>query len=189
MHLTSFARRVGMLVAAAVAVLVLAAPAAATAAPTMVSITVSPLHLTAPIVELTGEFRLTDQISVAAILGGGNVDIGLGTAIAYEFGAQGRYYVTGSFDGGLHVGAEALKVGLGGSGSSEGTTVGFSGEGFSVGAFAGYKHTFGFGLVLEAQLGYQKVFASGAASAEGTTVSGASSDAGPLLNLNIGYAF
>ena len=66
-----------------------------------VSVTVSPLHLVVPMVELTGEFRLDDKVGLAAI---GGVGSSAGVAL-WELGGQARYYFLGDFADGLLVGA------------------------------------------------------------------------------------
>lgn len=182
---------------AAAALMVLAglivAPSAFAEGETVVAITISPLHLIIPMAEVTGEFRLMDKVSVAGILGGGRLrGTSGGTDVdltIYELGAQGRYYVTGSFDSGLHVGVELLQLGITGGTTDGEVTASASGQGFSAGAFAGYKHTFGFGLVLDGQLGYSATLVKASASASGTSASGGSSSRSVLLNLNIGWAF
>ncbi len=169
------------------------APNAFAAGETSVAVTLSPLHLLIPMVEVTGEFRLMDNLSVAGILGGGRLQgISGDTEVdltIYEIGAQGRYYLTGSFQSGLHVGVELLQLGITGGATAGEISASASGQGFSAGAFAGYKHTFGFGLVLDGQLGYSVMLVKASASGEGASVSAGESSRGVLLNLNIGWAF
>lgn len=130
-----------------------------------VSVTVSPLHLVVPMVELTGEFRLDDKVGLAAI---GGVGSSAGVAL-WELGGQARYYFLGDFADGLLVGAEVLyaKASLGGA----------SANGLSPGVMAGGKTTFDFGLVLEAQAGGAWFQSGGGGSL------------GLLLNANLGWAF
>ena len=130
-----------------------------------VSITLSPLHLTVPLVELTGEFKVDDKVGLAAI---GGVGSSAGVAL-WELGGQARYYFLGDFADGLLVGAEVLyaKASLGGA----------SANGLSPGVMAGGKTTFGFGMVVEAQAGgawFQ---------------SGGGGNVGLLLNVNLGWSF
>src|SRR6187397_900116 len=61
------------------------------------SLTISPIHLTFPIVELTGEIRAHDKLGLAMVAGVGrytdkSVDI---SAAVYELGAQLRFYAIG----------------------------------------------------------------------------------------------
>jgi len=160
---------------------------------TKVALTISPLHLIIPMVEVTGEVRLLDKVSIAGILGGGRIQGASGSTnvdlTIYEIGAQARYYVTGSFDSGAQVGVELLQLGVTGGATDGEITASASGEGFSAGAFAGYKHTFGFGLVLDGQLGYSTTLVKASASGEGASASASQSGRGVLLNLNIGWAF
>src|SRR5687768_4310361 len=68
------------------------------------SLTMSPVHLALPVVELTGEFRLLDKLGVAAVAGAGNSS---GIFVG-EAGAQIRYYLIGTFIHGMQVGGEIL---------------------------------------------------------------------------------
>src|SRR6185369_10478727 len=72
----------------------------------IVSLTISPLHLTLPVLELTGEYRALDKLGVAVIAGVGRYTDNNLSAAAYEAGAQVRYYVVGDFRHGMQVGAE-----------------------------------------------------------------------------------
>lgn len=76
------------------------------------SVSVSPFHLLKreyppglvfqPFFEITGEGRLARQWGIAGILGGGVFR----DVPTWEIGAQGRYYLFGSFRGGVDVGIE-----------------------------------------------------------------------------------
>lgn len=135
-----------------------------------VSLTVSPIHLTIPVLELTGEARVHDRVGVAAVAGAGATT---GVTV-WELGAQGRYYPVGDFDHGMQLGAEVLGVG----GGDDGDTA----VGAALGPFLGYKIAARFGLTFEGQLGVQ--YAT-------VRANGGDSDAGvaPLLNLNLGWSF
>lgn len=132
---------------------------------TRVAITLSPLHLILPVVELTGEFKVAERASVAVIGGAGRTS---GVSL-WELGAQGRFFLLGDFADNVHVGAEALYAG----GASSGLTA----AGFSPGAFVGGKTTFDFGLVLDGQVGGAYYTSSGDGELD------------LLLNLNLGWAF
>ncbi len=112
--------------------------------------------------ELTGEFKLAERASAAAIVGVGRS----GGASLWELGAQGRFFLLGDFADNVHVGAEVLY----GRGSLSGATATL----LSPGAFVGGKTTFDFGLVLDGQVGGALYGSDGL---------------GLLLNLNIGFAF
>lgn len=146
-----------------------------------VSITFSPIHLTLPVFEVTGEYRLQDKMGVAAIGGGGSVD---GTTII-EAGAQFRYYVLGSFIHGAQVGAEAIFVHADASDSN----IEVTGQGFGLGPFVGYKIATNLGLTFDAQVGAQYVIATADASSGSAQASADDSDVIVLLNLNLGWSF
>lgn len=141
------------------------------------SLTVSPLHLLSPIVEVTGEGRVGPKVGLAGIVGAG----GASGVAAFELGAQGRYYPVGDFDHGMQVGAEVLTVMA--TASSGSTTA--TGLGISLGPFLGYKIAARFGLTFDAQLGvsYAAIQARGGGESE------SAAGVGPLLNLNLGWSF
>ncbi len=166
-----------------------AAPAAAQAEAASdhhtVAITISPIHLLGPIVELTGEVAASSKIGVSGLVGVGEID---GISV-FEVGAALRGYVVGDFDHGMQLGAEMLYVSVT---VDEGDTIegasGIAGKGsgFAVGPFIGYKITLDVGFTFEAQLGAQYFFAT----AEVDSGESASADGfAPLLNLNVGWAF
>jgi len=160
-----------------------------------VSVAFSPLHLTLPIVELTGEVRLHKLMSIAAIAGYGSVKLDYsGTppsgapdrATVYEIGGQYRFYPIGGFDNGLQLGLEALYIHAG----VENATASGVASGFAVGPFAGYKIITPVGFTFDGQLGVE--FITGKAQAQNTSGQSASTSGKttiPLLNLNIGWSF
>jgi hypothetical protein len=147
------------------------------------SLTISPLHLISPILELTGEFRASDKIGVAVVAGGGKYsDTSNGiklSATVYEAGAQFRYYVVGDFRHGMQLGAELLYLHLADSNLS------IKGEGLAIGPFAGYKITTDIGFTFDAQLGFERITAR--ATAAGSTASEPAYIV--LLNVNVGWSF
>lgn len=157
-----------------------------------VSLTMSPIHLVMPIVEVTGEFKLADHIGLAAIVGGGTVKIeesrGNETAVsAYEGGAQFSVYPLQTFES-LHLGVEALYLYIDASDLSG--DVSASGQGLAVGPFVGYKLMTSGGFTFVAQLGAQYVTARAEAHDDaGSSESAEDSAVIPLLNLNIGWSF
>jgi hypothetical protein len=148
------------------------------------SITISPFHLIAPIVELTGEYRLHDKIGAAVIGGFGSMGYKSTRYWVYEAGGQFRWYAIGSFIHGMEVGAEVLFAGVSGE-NVEGSGVTGVGQGLAVGPFLGYKIATNIGFTFDAQLGAQASFLHAAAGGS----SASAVDFIPLLNLNIGWSF
>jgi hypothetical protein len=145
------------------------------------SLTISPLHLFLPVVELTGEARVHDKVGVAVVGGAGkytddSVNI---SATVYELGAQVRFYVLGDFRQGLQLGAELLYLHL------NAPDIVATGEGLAIGPFIGYKIIVDAGFTFEAQLGFEHV----SAQAQSGGSSESQKDYIPLLNLNIGWSF
>ncbi len=143
-----------------------------------VSVTLAPFLLILSTVELTGELKVADRASVAAIGG-------LGSYRDYSFmdlGAQGRYYLLGDFRSGMPVGAELLfaRLDYKDSYSASGTSL-------STGAFVGGKWTADAGFTLDGSLGVQYVTAVATADRSGATTE--EDGFGPLLNLNLGWSF
>jgi hypothetical protein len=191
---------VALAAAAALAVLVLdagtaraQAPAAAEQPPPrrVVSVTISPFHLFAPIVELTAEGRAHDKVGVALIGGAGKISqdetttAPAITASVLEIGLQGRYYLLGDFRHGLQLGAEALYLHLG---DVNVDAVSAYADGIAVGPFLGYKYTADIGFTFDGQLGFQRVGLAAEAKGNGQTASSRDSDYIVLLNLNVGWS-
>jgi hypothetical protein len=147
------------------------------------SLTISPVHLILPMLELAGEANLGDRVGVALIAGAGSAKLedGDGRVTIYALGGSARIYPFDAFEG-VHAGVEAIFVR--GTTDAPGATV--IGDGVSIGAFAGYKWIHGSGFTLEGQLGIQAIGVA-ASSSEGDTAE--SRDYGPLLNLNVGWSF
>lgn len=147
-----------------------------------VAVTVSPIHLALPVVELTAEVRITDEVAGAVILGAGSVqpEDSDERASVFELGFQGRYYVYGKRRHRAQVGAEVLFI----KGESES---GFAtAEGVAIGPFVGYKFTAAVGFTFDFQLGVQRI-GIGAENDAGQTAS--ERDWIPLINLNLGWSF
>lgn len=147
-----------------------------------VTVSISPLHLFSPLLELMGELRINDHVSAAAIAGVGRVNDANGSAhgSAFEIGGQGTYYVFQPFRG-LHVGAEVLYVYVGDVNVDSTLT----GTGLALGAFVGWKyiHRSGFSFVGQGGIDFAVVEASSSTTME------SESKVFPLLNLNVGYSF
>ena len=150
----------------------------------------SPLHLLpSPIVEVTGEWRLSDRIGLAAIAGAGRVELetspsgGDDSVAVYEFGGQFIGYALGDFDHGLQVGGEAVFLHVTTDGETE--TLTGSAQGLAVGPFVGYKLATDVGFSFNVQVGAQYV------AARGEDESGESygSSVIPLVNANLGWSF
>lgn len=147
------------------------------------SITISPLLLIFPVLEVTGEFSMSDKTSVAGIVGFGKIfDVTL-----LELGGQYNYYVLGNFQHGMQLGGEALYANL--SASDNNSDAEASGNVISVGPYIGYKYAADFGLTVNIQGGW--TFGAGTVKVTGSQGSGGQSISatGPLLNLNAGWSF
>jgi hypothetical protein len=157
---------------------------------TTVSLTISPILLLLPILELTGELRLGTQAGLALIAGGGRVPVTQsdGTKVTFtvlEGGGQLRYYVTGSFRRGMQVGAEILYVHVNGS-LQDITGVA---SGLAMGPFFGWKMTSYAGFTFDVQGGVEVVTMGTRVSDSSGGSSSSNVDYIPLLNLNIGWSF
>ncbi len=146
------------------------------------SLTISPIHLLLPVVEVTGEARVHDNVGVALIAGAGRYtdpNVSGISATVYEAGAQVRVYVIGDFRHGMQVGGELLYLHL------NDDRVAISGEGLAVGPFLGYKIMIDAGFTFDAQLGFEHI----SARAEGNGATANDRTFIPLLNLNVGWSF
>lgn len=148
-----------------------------------VSITVSPLHMFVPMAEVTAELRVADKVGVSVIGGIGTFhDEATDQRISlFEGGASGRYYVTGSFHGGLQIGAEAVYV----KAQTDLDMPDVKAAGLGLSPFLGYKWTHSSGFTLEGQVGATFM----TLRAESTTDSKSDKAIGPMLNLQLGYSF
>ena len=146
------------------------------------SLTISPLHLVLPVVELTGEARAHDKIGVALIGGGGRYtdpNVAGISARVWEAGGQVRVYVIGDFRHGMQLGGELLYLHL------DDPHLTATGEGLAIGPFVGYKIMTDVGFTFDAQVGFEYITAR--AQASGSTNNDKSII--PLLNLNVGWSF
>jgi len=157
-----------------------------------VSVTISPLHLTLPVLELTGEYRVLDKLGVAVVLGAGKVTPKATAGLppppsvpVWEAGLQGRYYLLGDFRHGMQIGAEAIYM----HASLDGNGVSAVADGFSLGGFLGYKVMADVGFTFDCQLGYQVVGFGASATNGQMTASRQSAQGAVLLNLNVGWSF
>jgi hypothetical protein len=136
-----------------------------------VTISISAMHLTVPMVEAMGEFRLADTRSVAVIGGLGGKE---GYPV-WDVGGQVRQYVIGDFDTGINLGAEA-KWETADYLKPDAWDYPTQGR-LAAGPFVGAKLTLAL-FSLEAQGGGQIVWTPGG-----------DLDIGPLLNVNAGVSF
>jgi len=157
-----------------------------------VSLTLSPVHLIFPLLELMAEVRPVDHLGLAVIGGYGTVSAesssGTEKFKAYELGAQALWYPMKPFHG-LHVGAELLYVKVESDELNQGDVKG-TGTGLAVGPLIGYKVLTSGGFTFVAQGGAEYI----AVEAEASDQVGNSSQKDdsrwiPLLNLNLGYSF
>ena len=158
------------------------------------SLTISPLHLLLPLLEVTAEYRVGPRLGVAGVGGIGAITATTSADdsvrfFATEVGASVRYYVTGSFQRGVQVGAEALYLYLKIDESSTSVDITGAGDGLSIGPFLGYKWIGRSGFTFDAQGGL--AYAATRSSASDGTTSATASDNRlyPLLNVNVGWSF
>lgn len=156
--------------------------------PQKLSITMSPLHLFLPVLELAAEHRLSRNLGVAAMLGAGKVTDPEtdNTFNLFEVGGSLRYYALGTFKKGMQLGGAAEYVRLKGENLND-TMISGVGNGLLLAIFIGYKYTFGSGLTLEAQLGPSVLVLR--AKADMGAGESASNATGTYLNLNAGWSF
>lgn len=154
----------------------------------MASVTISPLHLALPLLEVTGEYRLNPTLGVAVIAGYGtvtekvnNLDLTL-----WELGLQANTYVIGDFRHGLQLGAEVMYVGASGTAVDD---INASARGLTAGPYVGYKFAASFGLTVLIQVGYQWMGIGAKASRDEQSASETNTDSGPLVNFNLGWSF
>ncbi len=138
------------------------------------AITISPFHLLCPELHLTGELRLTPRMSVAAMLGAGQVTDEGKTSGIWEAGGQFRYYLLGSFTHGFMLCVDAGYVDINSEIENPMTYL----AGVRAGAAVGYKITMKSGFVLEAQIGPVHVWGDSDNSEWQT-----------LENLKVGWSF
>jgi hypothetical protein len=150
------------------------ARAEAQAQPHRTSITISPIQLFNPVLEITGERRLADKAGLAVFAGGGSVSEEDKRYGVWEVGAQFRGYLLGSFTRGLILGAH---VGyLDASGELESPTAYYVGT--QVGVFLGYKIATKAGLTFDVQLGPMHI-----------RTSATQTELQTLANLRVGWSF
>jgi len=152
------------------------------------SLMISPVLLAQPLIEITGEFRVGQDLGLAVIGGAGWVKpeqpddpeappVSEDRLTVYEIGAQAHYYVYGSFTNGVMVGVEAIYL----AAYDEAGAAVLRNEGVTVGGYGGYKRVLGNGVTIDLQLGIKKLAVRSVTSQE--------SDVGALVNVKFGYTF
>src|SRR5262249_8674590 len=108
----------------------------------------------------------------------------------WELGGQFDYYLVGTFEHGMQLGAQAEYAGVSGKVGDANVTVFGTGGGFAVGPFVGYKLATKVGFTLDVQGGaqYAAVGAS-AVSSTGQSAAARASSILPLVNIHIGWSF
>ena len=145
------------------------------------SVSLSPLHLFAPMIELAAELRPVDHLGLVVIGGIGSVSdkmTGI-KAEALEAGAQLNLYAN-EFSG-IHLGVEVLYLELG----KVNIDSSLAAAGVAAGPYVGYKWLTRSGFTFIGQLGGERVLAH----AQSSTNSSETKKIIPLLNLNVGLSF
>jgi hypothetical protein len=138
-------------------------------------LTFSPVLLFLPIAELQAEFRLGDKFGLAALVGAG----GPASFFEFEVGAQFRYYLLGTFEHGMTLGAQALLLDFPEPGAA----------GFALSPMVGYKLATSIGFTVDAQVGPSLTLTGASATLTGVNVGPSSGSIGLLLNVNVGWSF
>jgi len=145
------------------------------------SLTLSLPLLDVPLFEVTGEFKVADEVSVGIIGAYGNPN----GVSAFEVGAHGRYYLLGDFKAGMQLGAEVVYL----RGSAAEGSVSGTGSQLTAGPFIGGKWIADVGFTVDGQAGVQYITSSVQAYDGQSSAETSASGVGPLLNLNLGWSF
>ena len=138
------------------------------------SLTLSAIAPFALIAEVTGEFRLPADFSVAAVAG-----LGVPGGVQWQAAVQGRYYLLGGFEHGMPLGVEALYV----DGPDQAGKVGG-------GPFVGYKLATNIGFTVDVNVGFEYMVGLPSAKYEDEDDGdGVYKGFWPLLNANVGWSF
>jgi len=107
-----------------------------------------------PMLELTGEFQRAPRLSIVPVAGGMLISTDAGSSGVILAGAQGRAYITDTFNNGIYAAAEVLGTGAVGSGNADPTVgVPFVYSGISPSLLLGLKLNPGGGFVIDTQAG------------------------------------
>ncbi len=140
-----------------------------------VSLTFSPLLLFLPIAEVLTEFRLADKFGLAGVFGLG-APLNL---LEFEVGTQFKYYLLGTFDHGMALGAQGLFL----------YYPVVDAAGFAISPFVAYKIATNIGFTFEAQVGPSFNLYGASATLTGQSAAVNNGSIGLLLNLNVGWSF
>jgi hypothetical protein len=143
------------------------------------------------VLEITTEARIKDKLGLALVLGAGKITQDLPlflpdeSATVIEAGLQARYYLLGSFQRGLQLGADATYM------RTAHDYLRAKGDGLRAGPFVGGKYTTGFGLMFEGQLGYAwKVVERSDDRLAGIDIAAQDDEKhSPVLRINLGWSF
>jgi hypothetical protein len=156
------------------------------------TITLAPLLLIGPIVQLTGELRATPHFGISAIVGYGSIAVdgsSNATASAYELGARAVGYPLKKFKS-LQLGAQLLYLKVDSNDAATGTTLSDNAAGVAFGPFAGYKLVTDIGFTFVGQLGVQYLSAQAEAHDDAGNVATSKDNRFlPLANAEIGWSF
>jgi len=161
------------------------------------SLTLSPLHLIFPIVQLTGELRAAPHFGISVIAGYGEIGVdesgnALGSAsqfTTYELGGRLIGYPLKKFKS-LQLGGQLLYVKVDSNGPISNTDVTGTAAGFAFAPFAGYKLITAGGFTLFAQFGVNYlVVRANAHDSSGNTGSDSEKRFAPLVNFDVGWSF
>ena len=161
------------------------------------SLTISPLHLILPILQLTAEARVTPHFGISVIGGYGKLTVDTQSSdgfsvstdkvsvSAYELGGRLIGYPLKKFKS-LELGAQIMYLHVATDGASNESGISATGAGVAIGPLVGYKLVTKVGFTFLAQGGFQYLAiqaqdSSGANAQESKFL--------PLLNLDIGWSF
>jgi hypothetical protein len=160
------------------------------------SLTISPLLLIFPIVQLTGELQVAPHVGVSVIAGYGTIDsttIDSSSASfrfkAYEIGGRVAWYPLKKFKS-LQLGGQLMYLKVDTDGPVDNNGLSGTAAGTTFGPFVGYKLVTAGGFTFLAQLGVQYLVAQAEAH-DNTGASDSNQDNrfAPLLNLDVGWSF
>ena len=154
-----------------------------------VAVSISPLHLILPMVELQAEYLAHPKFSASLIGGYGSIEAknSWGETLkldVLEVGTQARGYFYGTSEGGAYGGLEVLYISIDG-----GSAYGFGvGSGTSVGGFAGYKWTWE-NFFIDLNGGLASIVITAEATDGAETAKEEKRKTGALLNFGLGLSF
>lgn len=162
--------------------------------PHTLTVSISPLHLILPIVELQAELRVIDHLGVSLIGGYGRLTAKSSTDdvlhfSALELGGQLVWYPKEIFEG-LHLGAEAMWLEATLDEPLGTTRYSGVGAGFSVGPLIGYKWIHESGFSVFVQGGFTVLLSRAHVKNDlGQEATAKENEILVLLNVNLGWTF